>query len=289
MQKKIYFLLFLLTGGVVSSAQQLIIRCDDMAFAHASNVATIKCYTDGIEQSAEIIIIAPWVPEAVQLLKEHPGLDAGLHVAFSSEWEWLKWRPLTHCPSLTDENGYFLPSAVPSAGYPGKSLMERKDKININEVEAELRAQIELAQRLIPHLTHISVHMDAAKVSTEIAEVFDRISNEYGLPFVDGETEKWLKIEGIHLTWGLSPNERKRQFIETLGKLEQEKTYLYLEHPAMDGDEMRAVWHIGYENVADDRQGVVDMLTDPVVKKIIADKGIKLISYKDIINAHKSN
>ncbi len=47
------------------------------------------------------------------MLKENPGLDVGLHLVIAGEWENVKWRPLTHCPSLTDENGYFFPMMFP--------------------------------------------------------------------------------------------------------------------------------------------------------------------------------
>lgn len=53
----------------------------------------------------------------------------------------MKWRPLTHCPSLTDENGYFYPMMFPNPAYPGQSIMEQK--WDIKEIEQEFRAQIE--------------------------------------------------------------------------------------------------------------------------------------------------
>ena len=68
--------------------------------------------------------VAAWYPEAVRLLKENPGLDAGLHLVITSEWENVKWRPLTYCPSLTDENGYFYPMMGANPAYPGQSVME---------------------------------------------------------------------------------------------------------------------------------------------------------------------
>jgi len=45
---------------------------------------------------------------------------------------------------------------------------------------------------------------------------------------------------------------------------------------------MRAIYHIGYENVAADRQGVVDVWTNPKVKEAIRKKNIQLISYADL-------
>jgi len=58
---------------------------------------------------------------------------------------------------------------------------------------------------------------------------------------------------------------------------------LFVEHPAFDDAEMRAIHHIGYENVAEDRQGVTDLFTDEEIKAFIKKKHIQLISYKDLM------
>jgi chitin disaccharide deacetylase len=46
----------------------------------------------------------------------------------------------------------------------------------------------------------------------------------------------------------------------------------------LDSPELRAIHHIGYENVATDRQRVTDLLTDPKIKEAIRKRGIQLIS-----------
>ena len=51
--------------------------------------------------------------EAVQMLKENPGLDVGVHLTLNSEWENIKWGPLTNAPSLVDANGHFFPMTYP--------------------------------------------------------------------------------------------------------------------------------------------------------------------------------
>jgi uncharacterized lipoprotein YddW (UPF0748 family)/predicted glycoside hydrolase/deacetylase ChbG (UPF0249 family) len=265
-------------------AQELLVRGDDMGATHAINTGMIKSYTDGVMRSVEVMVVTPWLPEAVKLLQAHPGLDVGLHLTVTSEWEGMKWRPLTHCPSLTDEIGYFHISVVPYEGYPGKSLAEQRDKISLPEMEAEFRAQIDLALRLLPNLTHLSGHMAPELLNNETLELLERLAGEYGLPYVDdrGKTLQRWGVEKISLPWGLSPAERKAQFVERLHRLEPGKRYLFAEHPAMDTDEMRAIRHIGYENVAEDRQGVVDLFTDPEIKQIITGKGIKLINYGEL-------
>ena len=106
-----------------ANAQELVIRIDDMGALHSVNEASIDTYKNGIAQSAEVLVVGSWFPEAVKMLKENPGLDVGVHLAITSEWENVKWRPLTDCPSLVDENGYFFPMMGPNAAYPGQSIM----------------------------------------------------------------------------------------------------------------------------------------------------------------------
>jgi len=285
MKKIIISLLFFLACLSYISAQQLLIRSDDIGSSHAANIGVIKSYTDGISRSAELMIVAPWAPEGVKMLKENPGYDVGLHITLTSEWENIKWRPLTQCPSLTDEYGYFLPFIFPNQSHPGKSLMERKESIVLSEVEAELRAQIELSKQMIPSVTHLSGHMGWALVSPEINAIADRLAEEYNLPFFDGSSQVGQKygLSFMPAGWGLKPNEREAAFIQALEKLEKGKTYLYVEHPAMGGDEMKAFGHKGYENVSEDRQSVVDLFTNTTIKDIIEKKGIRLISYGDLI------
>jgi len=286
---KFIILVFCLGNTCHLYAQRLLIRGDDIGSSHAANIGVIKSYTDGIERSAELMIVTAWVPEAVKMLKENPGLDVGLHLTLTSEWENIKWRPFTHCPSLTDEDGYFLPFIFPNAAHPGKSLMERKDAIKLSEVEAELRAQIELTKQMIPTVTHLSGHMGWAMVSPEISALADRLADEYKLPFFDGNPATGQKygLTFMPIQWPAPLNEREAKFIEALDKLEKGKTYFYVEHPAIGGDEMKAFGHKGYENVSEDRQAVVDMFTNPAIKEIIERKGIELVSYGDLIREKK--
>jgi len=45
---------------------------------------------------------------------------------------------------------------------------------------------------------------------------------------------------------------------------------------------MQAVHHIGYENVAADRQSVADLWTNAEIKSLIKQLGIQLLSYADL-------
>ena len=81
--------------------------------------------------------------------------------------------------------------------------------------------------------------------------------------------------------------ERIQAFIEMIERLEAGKTYVYVEHPALDNPEMRAIYHIGYEDVAEGRQDVTTMWTDERVKEALLRKGVELVSYKDVLSNGK--
>jgi len=248
-----------------------------MGYTHSGNEALIKCYKDGIEKSIEIIVPSPWFPEAVKLLQQNPGADVGIHLALTSEWENIKWRPLSDCPSIRDSNGYFFPMVYPNKNYPGNSIKENQWKIA--DIEKEFRAQIELALKKIPHISHLSAHMGCTSLSDEVKALAKKLSKEYKIP-VDPEagSQEMISYDGPHKTSA----EKIQSFINMLNKLEPGKTYIFLDHPGLDNDELKAVYHIGYENVAEDRQGVTDLFTSEKVKAAIKQKGIQLISYKDL-------
>ena len=280
--KKITFLLslfylFVLTTNAQKPAR-LIVRGDDMGYSHSGNEALIKCYKDGIESSIEVIVASPWFPEAVKLLQENPGIDVGIHLALTSEWDNIKWRPLSDCPSLKDADGYFFPMVWPNKNYPGRSIKE--NKWLLADIEKEWRAQIELGLKKIPRVSHISSHMGCTELNDSTRMLINRLTKEYKIdidPFQRGVT--YASYAGPSRTG----EEKIESFIKMLGQLKPDSTYIFVDHPGLNNSELQAVHHIGYENVAVDRQGVTDTWTHERVREFIRSKGIQIISYKDLL------
>jgi predicted glycoside hydrolase/deacetylase ChbG (UPF0249 family) len=266
-----------------SCAQQkpirLIIRGDDMGYSHAGNEGLIKCAKEGIETSIEVIVPSPWFPEAVKLLAENPGIDVGIHLAITSEWSNIKWRPLSDCPSLKDADGYFFPMILPNKNYPGQAVKENQWKLE--DIEKEFRAQIEQAMKKIPRISHISSHMGCTGISDSVKQMTKKLAKEYNIDIdLEELNVKDTRYDGPHKTSG----EKIESFTKMLNQLQPGNTYLFVDHPGLNSEELRAINHIGYEDVATDRQGVVDTWTNEKVKKLIQQKGIQLISYKDLLN-----
>ncbi len=282
-KKILFFFLSCVTTITLFSQEypRLIVRSDDMGAFHSVNVACIDAYQNGIETVVEVMPVTAWFPEAVRMLNENPGIDAGIHLAITSEWENIKWRPLTHCPSLTDENGYFYPMMGPHQAYPGHSIQE--NKWDIDEIEQEFRAQIELALKNIPQASHLSGHMGALRFDQKVVNLVHKLAEEYNLTFVEGdEVRDKYNVTSVWYDGSNATDKKEESFISMLNKLERGKNYIFLDHPALNNDEMETVGHIGYEWVAEDRQGVTDLLTSEKVKQTIKEKGIELITYNDL-------
>jgi len=253
---------------------RLLVRADDMGAAQAINEACIQTAREGIARSVEVIVPGPWFLDAVRLLKENPEIDVGVHLALTSEWERVKWGPLTRAPSLVDENGYFFPMTGARRDFPSRtSFLESGFKLE--EVEKELRAQIELARKHLPRISHVSAHMGAATAIPELRAITEKLAKEFGLRM------EGLRGAGRWSGTSRSPEEKEAGLAELLEKLEP-GDWLIVEHPGLDTPEMRNIGHKGYENVAADRAGVTRAFLSPRVKEVIERRKIRLIGYADL-------
>jgi predicted glycoside hydrolase/deacetylase ChbG (UPF0249 family) len=258
---------------------RLIIQGDDMGVGHGINVATIEAHTRGVLKSANVIITGSWVPEAARLLNAHPEIDAGVHLALTSEWENVKWRPLTTAPSLVDAHGYFFPTVVPRPGAPAGTSM-REARLDLGEIERELRAQIVLAKALIPHLTYTWEHMGFGSVSPDVRAIVRRLTKEHGLVTPGPDNG----VSFLRRVWDNTDSGavRARKLAAALQALTP-GTWLMVEHAATDTPEMRAFGHAGYEHVAVDRQAVLDAWTSAEVRAAIDARGIELTSLREAL------
>jgi len=260
----------------------LLVRADDIGFSHAANEACIRVFTNGICRSVELMAPTPWFPEAVKLLKAHPGFDVGVHFTLTSEWENFRWRPLTGPSTISDADGFFYRTFRKNDNYPDETTFEQGDWRSA-DVEKELRAQIELVLKHIPWASHATFHMGGLRDNPDFQGVVDGLNAEYGLGVdVTGAGFERFQPFGEN-NQKLSPAEKTEALRQNLEAL-QPGRWLHVDHPCLDTHESRAIGHVGYENVAVDRQGVVDAWTDDRVQEIIAQRGIRLVSYGDVKN-----
>ena len=260
-----------------STEIRLVVKGDDMGAGHGINVATIEAYKRGVLTTTNVIVPGPWFLEAARLLRENPGLDAGVHLAITSEWENVKWRPLTYAASIVDADGYFFPIVQPRPGFAPKTSI-RESAWKIDEIERELRAQLEMAKRHIPQATYTWNHMGFTSLAPEVAALVSRLSKEYGLVVPADLGIQFVGRVYESKDTGASKADKLAARLETLGP----GLWLHIDHAATNDPEMQAFGHLGYEWVAADRSAVLEAWTSPKVREVIARRGIKLTNYREL-------
>ena len=118
----------------------------------------------------------PWVTEVAEYAKKNPNADLGLHLTLNSEWNTYRWgglAPRDKVASLYDADGTF----------PRETETVAK-RAKLDEVELELRAQIDRAYAIGIKPTHVDSHMYALYGTPELFRTYARVARSYKLPFL---------------------------------------------------------------------------------------------------------
>jgi predicted glycoside hydrolase/deacetylase ChbG (UPF0249 family) len=159
--------------GYTPDARVLIPHIDDVGVCHGANRAFAELAGQGFVTTASVMVPCPWYPETVDLMREQPELDLGVHLTLTSESRACRWRPISttsHKSGLLDHDGFMWPD-VPS-------VRRHADR---RAVETELRAQIEAALAAGIDVTHLDTHMGVA-AAPEFVETYLQLGREYRLP-----------------------------------------------------------------------------------------------------------
>ena len=128
----------------------LIINADDFGMCRAANFGVFDLLKSGGITSSTIMAPCGWAPEAVKFAKEHPEFAIGVHLTTTSEWDNYRWGPVSSTPnaSLRDKDGYFY-----------HECDDFEKHADLEEVKAEMIAQIEKLKALGLNPSHIDNHM----------------------------------------------------------------------------------------------------------------------------------
>jgi len=274
--------------GFLPGTKLVIIHADDLGETHAVNAAAIKALEAGTINSASLMVPCPWFPEMADYAKSHPEADLGLHLTLTSERVYYRWGPVASrdkVPSLVDSNGYFHHD------------WEEHEQINAQEVETELRAQVERALAMGVHPTHLDSHQYRLIMSGK--DLFDamlRVAHDYNLPvFV---TRDWfaghpylqssLGPEDIVLNHMVTiepevPPEKWADFyVDALKNLKPGVTEFVI-HPGFDDEELRAATRERSTWGAAWRQRDYDFFTSERFREILAQEKIKPITWRELV------
>jgi predicted glycoside hydrolase/deacetylase ChbG (UPF0249 family) len=268
--------------GYPKDTKLLIIHADDLGVSHSENEATINAIEKGSVNSASIMVPTPWFSEIAAYAVVHPKADFGLHLTLTSEWKYYKWGSLSgEVRGLNNKEG-FLFADVDSV----------YTSATIAEVEKELRKQIEKAKQFGIDVTHFDSHMGTLFGRPDYLKLYTQLGREYKVPvMLPGElrtslgsfiTDKDVLVDAIYIA--NPPDFKKGMQNYYTGVLDSLKAgfNILIIHTAYDDKEMQAITVDHPDYGATWRQADYNFFTSEACKKIIKEKNIKVITWREV-------
>lgn len=276
--------------GFAPGTRVVILNADDFGMNHATNVGTIAAMKAGGMTSATVMVPCPWFPEVAQWAAQNPKANLGLHLTLTSEWRRYKWGPVVGregAPSLVDEQGYFY-EAVPYVYMHAK----------LDEVEKEIRAQIDKALAAGIDVTHIDSHMGTLQYAPAYHEVYIKVAKDYNIPCRIAGRALMARYGGLYLVdmademgvlhpdelfQGEPPNHPDDHeasdawWKKRLAECEPGKVSEIFIHAGMDTPEMHATTGTALRRTRD-----AEYFSRPETLEHIKSLGIELISYREL-------
>lgn len=274
--------------------KKLIIHIDDAGMCNAANVATIRALESGAVTSTSIMMNCSWAKEFTDYARQHPEYCYGVHLTLNSEWSGYRWGPVA--------GRELVPSLVDADGYLWKDVSMVAKNARADEVETELRAQIELAKRQGVPLSHLDTHMGAVMARQDIVEVYVKLALEYDLPMLwlrkltDEQKQAYPHFAALaeqtveqldqrrlpvldHLLQFYGPDDlvaREQIYADAINNLEPGINLLII-HSALDGPELQAITTSHKRRHQD-----YELFSRPDQRDAILAKGIELTSWKQL-------
>lgn len=273
--------------GYPKTTKLLILHADDLGVAHSEDQASFYALEKTPVQSASIMVPCPWFPEAAAYAVAHPKADLGLHLTLTSEWKYLKWGPVAgreNVPHLVNQQG-FLFSSVDSV----------LQSTNADEVEKELRAQIERAKQFGIDITHLDSHMGTLYANKDFLQVMLKLGREYQLPvmlnqqilLMNGDSVAHPNDVVIGNIYIESPQDYKNgaeaYYTKVIQSL-QPGVSLIIFHAAYNNDEMQGVTIDHSDYGAAWRQDDFNFFTNEHCKTLLKQNNIQVITWREIRN-----
>jgi len=178
--------------GFPKGARVVILHVDDAGMSYSSNQGAIKALTKGVATSVSVMMPCPWVPAFIHFLKQHPEIDAGLHLTLTSEWKEYRWQPLAgkkNVPGLTDPEGCLWPAVEDVVKHA-----------TADEVEAEMTAQLDRARTMGFEPTHLDTHMGTVYGTAEFLMRYVNLGIKNHIPVMVPGGKDELIQEQMHLS-----------------------------------------------------------------------------------------
>jgi predicted glycoside hydrolase/deacetylase ChbG (UPF0249 family) len=282
--------------GFPKGKKILLLHCDDAGMCEEANIAVQTYVLKGDVLSAAVMMPCPYAEEMVEWTKKHPNADIGVHLTLTSEWQNYRWSTLTD------------PEKVPGLIDPeGKMWHEVPDVVihaSPQEVETEIRAQIDKMIKMGHRPSHIDTHMGTLYGSAEYAKVFFKTAVEYNIPanaidLSDKDVADYYRAAGYPINdemikylesyplpkldnftsapEGKTYEEKRENFMKLVTALKPGLTEIIF-HPSIMTDNMKSITGTWQQ-----RGWEAQLFSDPAMKQFFADNNIEITNWTEIM------
>jgi predicted glycoside hydrolase/deacetylase ChbG (UPF0249 family) len=272
---------------------------DDAGMCPEANEAVQYYLENKYVPSTAVMMPCPAAADMVNWAKMHT-YDIGIHLTLTSEWKTYRWGTVAD------------PAKVPGLIDPDKKMWHNVPEVVMHassqEVETEIRAQIDRMIEIGWRPTHMDTHMGTLYGSAGFAGVFLATAEKYGIPanaidLSNDAVAKKFRAEGYPITpevieamnryslpkldnFSSVPNgktyeEKKANFFALVNSLNNGLTEIIF-HPSVETENLKSITNSWQQRVWEAK-----MFSDPEVIKFFQDKGIILTTWKEIMERFK--
>jgi predicted glycoside hydrolase/deacetylase ChbG (UPF0249 family) len=279
----------------IQNSRYLIIHADDGGLCYSVNRAIMSALEKGTVSSTSLMAPCPQLEEITDYLKINPQFDLGIHLTLTCEYPNYPWGP------VSDKNN--VKSLVNPAGYLWHSVKEFIQNAKPEDVETELRAQVECILEAGLQPSHLDSHMGTVFMDLRFLEIYVKLGLEYQItPMLVNPTEHGSELidrfnfniekdvverlmkSGIpflnflYMTDDSTRRleEREKEYINVINYLPSGVSQIII-HPGYDDEELKKI-----TDNSSSRQYDFSIFINENIKNKIDELGVKLISWKDL-------
>lgn len=276
----------------------VVLHCNDGGMMQGTGWGIKNAISKGVATSYSVMMPCPWVPS---FMKARPteSSDIGLEVTLTSEFDLFRWGPLSGKPTV--------PSLVDPEGCLWKTVPQLAAKANPDDVEREIRAQLERATNFGAAITHFTAHDGAVYAKSEFFERYLKVAMEKGIPPVlagghmqymaeenspliplmkSKATDLWNAgfpvVDDIVMQVESWNTGEKRSKLEAMLHSLRPGVTVIVFHPATSSDEMRVIMQNSGSRIQDNM-----VLTDFGIKRVIENRKIVLTDFIELQKRRK--
>ncbi len=232
--------------------KKLIINADDFGYSKENNEAIKLGYESGLITSSSIITNTKWFEHAIkEIIPSINNPDLGFHFNI------MEGKSITNPNLLCDSNGFFNNSYL-------KLILKSNDKMFLNKIEHEFRAQIEKILQYYP-ISHIDSHVHTHAIPC-IFKLITKLAAEYKIKYIRTQKEIPYFVLKKLLNKRYPANIIKNILLNNFSKINAKKLK---ETQIKTNDYFIGVLYTGYMDCASIIEGLKKIVQDNSVTEVI--------------------